>query len=185
MQEFLAIHNGLHDNLEDYFHTFKVARRAMPDNVMPIAHDGFGNQVCISTAGDDCGSVYFWDHETAGRRASYKNLHLIASNFDDFLGSLYEKPVQPLAELIHRVFQKEEVEALDLLIAAGWDVNSGPYRPDIPALELASTYNMIEITRVLLQHGARLGRALEMVRRFAVAFPDRDYSKIIALLEGH
>lgn len=186
VQVFLAIHEGSHDSLEDYFQTYKVIRQAMPNNIMPIAHDGFGNQICISTCGDDCGSVYFWDHENEGRRPSYKNLSLISPSFDEFLSGLYEDPPAPFAELIHEAFQLQDVEALRRLIASGWDVNNGPYRPDISALDFASTNNMMGIARELLRSGAKLGRALEITRRFA-AWPSstHDFSEMIKLLNSY
>ena len=100
MQAFLGVHDGLYDNFGKYFQVFKVRRKAMPDNIVPVAHDPFENQVCLSVSGKDAGSVYFWDHERESARPSYRSLHLIAASFADFLSSLYEKqPIKYKAEL--------------------------------------------------------------------------------------
>ena len=67
----------------------------MPKHIIPIGRDPGGNYICISTAKQDFGKVYFWDHELEadldkGESPSYENLTLISENFSDFIDSLYE-----------------------------------------------------------------------------------------------
>lgn len=184
IHKFLAIHEGPYDNFEQKSLSF-WADKAMPDNILPIACDAFGNYVCLSVSGADTGSVYFWNHEERPRKASYKNLCLIAESFDQFLASLSEKPVVPFAAEINQIFQHGNIAVLHQIIAAGWDVNSGPYRPDITALDFAAMYNKKDIARVLLEHGARVGRAIEIVKRCEAPPALRhDYTEMKALLEA-
>jgi cell wall assembly regulator SMI1 len=84
---FLAIYDGTIDNLEISYRTFTLKER-MPANIVPIANDPFGNQICISVAGEDIGKVYFWDHEREPDEPSYENLSLIADSFNEFLSRL-------------------------------------------------------------------------------------------------
>ena len=184
VHKFLAIHNGPYENFEQESLSF-WANQAVPDNIVPIACDAFGNYVCLSVSGADTGALYFWNHEKQRRKASYKNLCLIAKSFDQFLASLFEKPVVAFEAEMTQIFQHGNIAVLHRVIAAGWDVNSGPYRPDIPALEVAAMNNQKDTARVLLEHGARVGRAMEIVKR-CEAFPTirHDYTEMKALLEA-
>ncbi len=187
VQSFLAIQEGAHSNFEGYFIALKATSKVLPDNIVAVAKDGFGNLVCLSFVGEDAGAVYFWDHERQAKEPSYKNLHLIAPTFNEFLASLYAKPVNRFEDEIHDVFQNGNAETLKRIIAAGWDVNSEPYRSDISALEFAATANHLEVARVLLQHGAKMGRALDLTQRYAAFFgkshaQPRDYTQMIDLL---
>lgn len=90
---FLAIYDGIHDNLKDYIETYKIEEKRLPSNVLPIAHDPGGNLICISCNGDDKGFVYFWNHEGEIEKPlfndrDYSNLYLIAKSFNEFLESL-------------------------------------------------------------------------------------------------
>jgi len=61
----------------------------MPRDMMPIAGDSFGNQICIGVSGPRCGHVYFWDHEKEDHdEPTYRNMHLIARSFSEFLAKL-------------------------------------------------------------------------------------------------
>jgi hypothetical protein len=35
----------------------------IPKGVLPVAHDAFGNEICLDVKGSFPGSVWFWDHE--------------------------------------------------------------------------------------------------------------------------
>lgn len=85
---FYALYNGDgYDNIEQNYKLFKSEGR-IPINILPIADDPFGNMVCISFSGSDCGKIYFWDHELESQNKSYDNLSLIADSFTDFINSL-------------------------------------------------------------------------------------------------
>ena len=65
----------------------------IPENMLPIGRDIYGNLVLLSIKGSDRGKVYFWDHEMEADPAQeevpdYSNLTLIADSFDEFINSL-------------------------------------------------------------------------------------------------
>lgn len=84
-------------SLEDIVEIFKIDEKRMPSHMLPIGCDPCGNQICLSCHGDDCGAVYFWDHEnevdyTVSGDDDYSNLHLIAPSFEEFLKGLHDVP---------------------------------------------------------------------------------------------
>lgn len=184
VHKFLAINDGPYDNFEQESLSF-WANKAVPGNIVPVAYDAFGNYVCLSVSGTDTGSVYFWNHEEQTGKTSYRDLCLIAESFDQLLASLYEKPVASFEAEMNQIFQHGNIAVLHQIIAAGWDVNSGPFRPDVTALEVAAMNNKTDIARVLLEHGARVGGTIELVKRCAAApTTNHDYTKMKALLEA-
>ena len=70
-------------------------RERIPAHFLPIGDDPGGNQLCISLAGEDAGTVYFWDHENEvdeGEVPGYQNVYFVASSFGALLSSLFEYP---------------------------------------------------------------------------------------------
>ncbi len=86
IDKFLAVYSGEHDNFEKYFQMYKKDAQRLPDNLVPIAHDDGGNLICISVDGNDCGAIYFWDHEY--ELEDEENIFLIKSSFNEFLAAL-------------------------------------------------------------------------------------------------
>lgn len=91
---FLAIYDGEYDNLKTYIFTYKIEKKRLPQNLLPIAHDPGGNLICIS-CGNEEGRIYFWDHEkeldyNIVDDNDYSNLFLIANDFNEFLDELKE-----------------------------------------------------------------------------------------------
>jgi SMI1-KNR4 cell-wall len=89
---FLAIDTKF-NNLKEYIETYKIEEKRMPTYILPIANDGLGNSICISTSGIDEGYIYFWDHEqevdySVSDDSDYSNLFLIAKSFNEFLNGL-------------------------------------------------------------------------------------------------
>lgn len=58
------------------------------DDLLPIAEDPFGNQICISLSSDDCGKMYFWDHEV--EFTPDRAITPLDRTFDEFIDSLSE-----------------------------------------------------------------------------------------------
>lgn len=90
---FLAIYDGPNDNWESYYRIYKIDAKRLPDELIPIAHDPFGNLVCISVGREDYGTVCFWDHVhesdfASGEPATSPNVHRIADTFDELLTGL-------------------------------------------------------------------------------------------------
>ena len=87
---FLSSRAGASDDLEDYVRTYQDR---VPPHFFPIADDPSGNILCLSTAGDDEGKVYFWDHEAeAGEdeTTGYDNVYFVADSFEALLDNLRE-----------------------------------------------------------------------------------------------
>lgn len=87
---FLAIYDGKYDNFEDYFVTYKVDSKRLPNTFFPIAHDSFGNLICMDTTNEH---IYFWDHESEVdynffSDENHNNLYFIAQDFQTFLDGL-------------------------------------------------------------------------------------------------
>jgi len=76
---FAGIHKGNGDSLARYLITH--ASR-IPNNMLVIARDIFGNVVYISIAGEDFGKIYWWSHEV-------ETSYIISDSFDNFLNGLY------------------------------------------------------------------------------------------------
>ena len=81
----------------DIFDNTKCYKGRIPEKLLPIACDPFGNTICIGIKEKHYGKVYFWDHENeAGARNPFdntikpwwKNITLIANSFTDLLNSL-------------------------------------------------------------------------------------------------
>jgi cell wall assembly regulator SMI1 len=89
---FYGIHRGRerHYNLRKAYDVFQDR---MPANFFPIACDPGGNQICLSVAGEDRETVYFWDHEFESlddEKPGYENVYFIANSFTELLNSLRE-----------------------------------------------------------------------------------------------
>jgi cell wall assembly regulator SMI1 len=81
------------DHTYDIIENYHTYRERMPINLIPIASDGGGGEICISLHGDDKGAVYYWDRyleedPEEGEEIGYSNVFLIARTFDDFINSL-------------------------------------------------------------------------------------------------
>lgn len=177
VDSFLAVHDGEHDNFEKQY-LFCKSEGLLANNLVPVADNPGGNRICLSISGSDANSVYFWDHEAIDEHDKNANLHLVADSFNEFLANLQEAPLYVAPEF-DRVSLANDVEGLKALIASGWDVNTvHPGRQDTP-IETSAIYARIEFVHILLEHGAKIGRALEIVER-CLAMPHladlRDYA---------
>ena len=74
----------------------------MPESLIPVGGDGFGNQICLCISGQQRGKVYWWDHENEWDEddyeddygepmppeAKFQNVYLVAESFDEFFRKL-------------------------------------------------------------------------------------------------
>jgi hypothetical protein len=89
---FLSIYDGKYSNFEIVFKIFKIRAKRIPTELIPIAHDSFGNQICLAISGKHKGAVFFWDHENEnpeGNEPWWNNIHLIKPSLQEFLDSLH------------------------------------------------------------------------------------------------
>lgn len=64
----------------------------MPTDLLAIANDLGGSQICLGIGDDNRGKVYLWmraDEVRPGRKPDYSNVGLIADTFDEFLSLFY------------------------------------------------------------------------------------------------
>lgn len=73
------------EHINDLYETMSELTGRIPDNMLPIAVDSFGNYICLITIGESRGEIYFWDHEL---ETEDKNTFFVAFNFNTFLQSL-------------------------------------------------------------------------------------------------
>lgn len=83
----------LDSNAPYYQLTKKIETYAMrvPDGLLPIACDDFGNLVLLDIGAKRVGDVSFWDHERENTEGDpyWDNISLVASSFTEFVNSLY------------------------------------------------------------------------------------------------
>jgi cell wall assembly regulator SMI1 len=79
-----------YENLEGTIRVFRDPQEMrVPDDLLPFARDPGGNLICIGLYGENEGKVYFWDHEEETVPPSYRNCHLVADSFDEFINGLH------------------------------------------------------------------------------------------------
>jgi hypothetical protein len=73
------------------------ARHSLPEGLLPIATDSFGNLVVLDGREGADGPVYFWDHELQTEPPDDSALSWLAPDLETFLGGLseYEVPEPP------------------------------------------------------------------------------------------
>ncbi len=77
----------LADNREMY-------KGRMPETLLPITYDPFGNPVCLALAGEEFGKIYFCDHESEGEpeeQPYWENTTEMDASFREFLDDLYQR----------------------------------------------------------------------------------------------
>lgn len=62
----------------------------IPKELLPIAHDGIGNVLCIGIENENIGKIFIWyDKERPlDEPPSYRDIELLAENFDEFTKGL-------------------------------------------------------------------------------------------------
>lgn len=65
----------------------------VPSDLIPIADDAFGNNICMGWKGQRAGKIYFWDHEdeldeNGDFVTDYRNVFLVADSLQEFLDGL-------------------------------------------------------------------------------------------------
>ncbi len=87
---FLAIYDGEYDNFVDFFKDYKRNEKRVPENVIPIANDPFGNLICIDSENS---KIYFWNHDNevdySKENDSHRpNMYTISNSLSEFLSTL-------------------------------------------------------------------------------------------------
>lgn len=87
---FYALRDGTTNSLEV---VYKDLINRIPKELISIADDPCGNQICLGIKGKHFNKVYFWDHENEAMEANqepwWDNVYLIANTFADFINKLF------------------------------------------------------------------------------------------------
>lgn len=89
----------------DIFSSIDIRGHRIPLELLPIATDSFGNEICLCVHGEKYETVYFWDHENEapdGQEPWWENIYLISDNFTEFLNNLYEYDIDEKGNEIRR-----------------------------------------------------------------------------------
>jgi hypothetical protein len=90
----LGVFYGIHDDpdyqLDGACETYE---ERVPPDLIPIANDANGNNICIGWKGKREGKIYFWDHEdeldeNGDFVQDYRNVFLVANSLQEFLDGL-------------------------------------------------------------------------------------------------
>lgn len=92
IKEFFELNTNSSDDKWDIMKGHKILTEQdhIPHNILAFAENSGGDLICISCTGDDCGKIYFWDHELDMQAASYDNMSLIANSFLEFIDKCNE-----------------------------------------------------------------------------------------------
>jgi hypothetical protein len=74
---------------------YERSRNQLPDALMPIARDQFGNLVCLGVHGAHRGMVCYWKHDAADSTEEWDSVMPMWDSFAEFLtklGGLATKP---------------------------------------------------------------------------------------------
>jgi hypothetical protein len=87
---FYGIHEDPDYSLDSACKTYD---ERVPADLIPIATDAFGNNICIGWKGERQGKIYFWDHEDELDEngefvQDYRNVYLVANSLQEFLDNL-------------------------------------------------------------------------------------------------
>jgi hypothetical protein len=87
---FYGIHEESGYSLDGECESYK---ERVPADLIPIAADSGGNNICLGWKGERKGKIYFWDHEDELDEdgdfvTDYRNVYLVANSLQEFLDSL-------------------------------------------------------------------------------------------------
>jgi hypothetical protein len=81
------------DLASDIFANKAMFNGRIPHDLLPIAHDGIGNVVCIVLDGDLTGKICVWWHDVPTNEngtAGYPNIDVVCNSLPEFLSGLIE-----------------------------------------------------------------------------------------------
>jgi hypothetical protein len=86
---------GIGTKASDLGKEIAMYRDRIPADTLPIARDWGGNLFLLGLHGEHFGQIFRWRHEEEadeGETPSYRNVSLVADDFDQFVESLDEGP---------------------------------------------------------------------------------------------
>lgn len=163
----------------DFAWNIKTYRFRIPVDLLPIACDPFGNQICIQLGKVGDSSIYFWDHDKEHTPPTYRNVIKIADSFEQFLNDLYEDTPIYSSE-IDKAICADDVILLAKLLTLDIDLET-PNEWGRTMMEKAALRNSLNVMKFLFTRGAKLKNARAMVEENIKIVPE--LSQALALLE--
>lgn len=158
---------------------FNTLKGRLPKGLIPIADDPYGNQVCITTQGNEIGTVYFWDHEAEHTPPTFKNMHKLASSFEKFISGFFESE-HVLETALDKAIKKDDVKSLQRLIDSGVQLDQQD-QWGRTLIENAAIANSVDVIGYLFALGADVRNALSLAEKNAKFFPE--HQRAVALLK--
>jgi len=145
----------------------KIYKGRIPNGVLPIADDPFGNIICIGIEKKCFGNILFWDHE---KESLYDQaLDQISPTFTLFVSGLFDK--EYISDDIVAAIKNNNIKFLMKLIDSGYDIEmKDEYGRTL--LENAAIFNKPEIIKYLYDKGAKLNKSLYYAIENLEFFPD-------------
>ncbi len=152
---------------EDLRLAWQNCRLVIPDDWLAIAEDIAGNLLCLQVAGQNHGSVFFWDHELSSDEL--EDEFPAYSSFDKLVKQLkipkIEEKVSPYAPLIQEIWQNDDTARLEKALDMGMDVNYVNPNTGVLLVEDAVIGSQTRIFALLYHRGASPERAREFATR--------------------
>jgi ankyrin repeat protein len=156
------------DHQSDILNNYNVFKGRVKKELLPIADDPFGNQICIGIKNKYIGKIYFWDHEFEGSFFKSKAITLIANNFNDFLECLFEY-VDPDESVLSRIIRLGDIGELSNLIDNGLNIEATDEHGRT-IIERSAINGHDQMIEYLFELGAQLKTSLELAENNAEYF---------------
>ena len=174
VRAFLGLHSGQHYRFVDTLETY---HNRIPNDLIPIAVDYFGNLLCVGVKGKHIGIIFFWHHELEGTSHA---LTKIADSFSEFADSLYEME-DPDETVIDKILSNNDIKKLEILVNIGLDLEKQAEN-GLTLIEIAAKKNKIDIIKYLISKGASINNCLGIARKNVKFFPE--FRELVEYLES-
>ncbi|MCA0313976.1 MAG: ankyrin repeat domain-containing protein [Candidatus Melainabacteria bacterium] len=192
---------GLNDK-NDLRHFLTEHKERLGDEMLPVACDSFGNLICLSLASKDFGSVYFADLRQTRQKEFGNEPAYIAGSFEEFLhqlkdnesdfGNQFERAFTSelsssaeIEEEVARIFAERDLDALEALLDAGFDIETIDDNY-LTMLENAASLGDLPMVSLLTSRGAKIESSISIAEdALQFNYPDADHKGIIAHLKQY
>lgn len=137
----------------------------IPKDLLAIACDSFGNQICIAISGKQKDSVFFWNHEAIGKAAVIK----ISDSFEKFAASLF---ICQAANRLDAIIEDNNINELRRLLDANLIKLNARDEHGRTLIERAAIQAKPDIIVFLFERGAELGNTLMYAQTNAEFFSE-------------
>lgn len=135
----------------------------LPNDVLPIARDTYGNILMIGIHGDLEDNIFIWIHDRDwddSSQGSWENIYKISDSFYQFIHSLTESDISSTDnDKLEDICRKGDLSKLDKLLNDGLSPDSC-VKSGHTLIEVCAGKGHSELVKILINYGAMPGRAL-------------------------